>query len=143
MRTAAKRSSVTSKGGLMTWQDAVRPLSIAFDRDTESATTVVTVSGEIDLRLHDQLREVLIHEVDADRHLIVDLTDVDFLDSTGLGLLVGVLKRARERAERLGVDTAALILVITAPEVWRTLQITRLDSVFTVVDRLEDAQSLV
>jgi anti-sigma B factor antagonist len=73
----------------------------------------------------------------------VDLSDVDFLDSTGLGLLVGVLKRGRERAERLRVDAAALILVITAPEVWRTLQITRLDEVFTVVDRLEDAQSLI
>ena len=127
----------------MTWQDAVRPVSISFDRDAESATTVVTVGGEIDLRLHGQLRDVLNHEVDAGQHLIVDLTDVDFLDSTGLGLLVGVLKRARERAQRLGVDAAALILVITAPEVWRTLQITRLDKVFTVVDRLEDAQSLV
>ena len=127
----------------MTWQDAVRPVSISFDRDAESATTVVTVSGEIDLRLHGQLREVLTHEVDTGQHLILDLTDVDFLDSTGLGLLVGVLKRARERAERLGVDAAALILVITAPEVWRTLHITRLDEVFTVVDRLEDAQSLI
>jgi anti-sigma B factor antagonist len=101
------------------------------------------VSGEIDLRLHGRLRDVLNHEVDAGRHLIVDLSDVDFLDSTGLGLLVGVLKRGRERAERLRVDAAALILVITAPEVWRTLQITRLDEVFTVVDRLEDAQSLI
>jgi anti-sigma B factor antagonist len=127
----------------MTWQDAVRPVSVSFDRDADSATTVVTVSGEIDLRLHGRLRDVLNHEVDAGRHLIVDLSDVDFLDSTGLGLLVGVLKRGRERAERLRVDAAALILVITAPEVWRTLQITRLDEVFTVVDRLEDAQSLI
>jgi anti-sigma B factor antagonist len=127
----------------MTWQDAVRPVSVSFDRDADSVTTVVTVSGEIDLRLHGRLRDVLNHEVDAGRHLIVDLSDVDFLDSTGLGLLVGVLKRGRERAERLRVDAAALILVITAPEVWRTLQITRLDEVFTVVDRLEDAQSLI
>jgi anti-sigma B factor antagonist len=127
----------------MTWQDAVRPVSVSFDRDADSATTVVTVSGEIDLRLHGRLRDVLNHEVDAGRHLIVDLSDVDFLDSTGLGLLVGVLKRGRERAERLRVDAAALILVITAPEVWRTLQITRLDEVYTVVDRLEDAQSLI
>ena len=63
----------------MSWQDAVRPVSISFDREAELATTVVTVSGEIDLRLHGQLREVLNHEVDAGQHLILDLTHVDFL----------------------------------------------------------------
>jgi anti-sigma B factor antagonist len=127
----------------MTWQDAVRPVSVSFDRRPEAATTIVSVRGEVDLRLHARLREILVREVDAGQNLIVDLTDVDFLDSTGLGLLVGVLKRARERGERLGVDATELILVVTAPEVWRTLEVTRLDRVFTIVERVEDAQSLI
>ena len=127
----------------MGWQDAIRPVSVSMDRLPESETTVVAVSGEVDLRLHTQLRDVLIHEVDAGQNLIVDLTDVDFLDSTGLGLLVGVLKRAGERAERLGMTATALVLVVTAREVWRTLEVTKLDRVFTIVDRVEDALCLM
>jgi anti-sigma B factor antagonist len=127
----------------MGWQDVVRPLSVSFDRRTESATTVVSLRGEIDLHRHAELRAVLTHEVDAGRNLIVDLTEVDFLDSTGLGLLVGVLKRARERGERLGIDPTGLVLVVSALEVRRTLEVTQLDRVFTIVDRIEDADCLL
>lgn len=127
----------------MSWQDALRPVRVSIEQRSETNVAVVTVSGEIDLSAHLQLREVLHRLVDQDRHLIVDLTDVDFLDSTGLGLLVGVLKRLRERGERLGTEPAQLVLVISSPAVWRTLGVTNLDAVFTVVDRLEDAESLV
>ena len=127
----------------MSWQDALRPVRVSIEQRSETNVAVVTVSGEIDLSAHLQLREVLHRLVDQDRHLIVDLTDVDFLDSTGLGLLVGVLKRMRERGERLGTEPAQLVLVISSPAVWRTLGVTNLDAVFTVVDRLEDAESLV
>lgn len=127
----------------MSWRDALRPVRVSIEQRSETNVAVVTVSGEIDLSAHLQLREVLHRLVDQDRHLIVDLTDVDFLDSTGLGLLVGVLKRLRERGERLGTEPAQLVLVISSPAVWRTLGVTNLDAVFTVVDRLEDAESLV
>ena len=82
-------------------------------------------------------------KVDNDHHLIVDLSSVDFIDSTGLGLFVGVLKRAQDRAKRLGQEPTKLILVVTAKEVWRTLEITNLDHLFTIVSRIEDADSLL
>jgi anti-sigma B factor antagonist len=84
-----------------------------------------------------------VREVDAGRHLVVDLTKVDFLDSTGIGLLVGVLKRVRERGEWLGQPPTELILVVGGGEVERTLQITGLDRVFTRVFRAEDADALI
>src|SRR5579871_2453931 len=120
----------------MEWQEAIRTVSVSFDRHADSTTTVVTVNGEVDFAVYPKLRTVLMHEVDAGQNLIVDLTAVDFLDSTGLGLLVGVHTRARERAARLGTTATELILVITAAEVLRTLEITGLDRLFTIVDRI-------
>ena len=119
------------------------PASISSDRRLQEPVSVVTLHGEIDLRVHTELRELLCREVDAGRHLIVDLTKVDFLDSTGLGLLVGVLKRLRERAEQLGEQSARLILVVDGGEVERTLEITGLSRVFTHVSRAEDADALI
>ena len=68
--------------------------------------TVVEVGGEIDVYTAPVLRERLaaLHE-SGTRHLVVDLRAVRFMDSTGLGVLVGVLKRVR-------LSGGSLILVI-------------------------------
>jgi anti-sigma B factor antagonist len=65
-------------------------------------------------------------------HLIADLGQVDFLDSTGLGVLVGGLKRLRE-------DGGSLALVITAPRLLRIFQITGLTKVFAARRSVTDA----
>ena len=58
--------------------------------------TVIAVSGEIDVYTAPKLRERLIGLVEAGSYqLIVDMEGVEFLDSTGLGVLVGGLKRVR------------------------------------------------
>jgi anti-sigma B factor antagonist len=58
--------------------------------------TVVEVSGEIDVYTAPKLREALLSLVDSGTYrLIVDMSGVEFLDSTGLGVLVGGLKRVR------------------------------------------------
>jgi anti-sigma B factor antagonist len=69
---------------------------------TQSETTVVEVSGEIDLHSAPQLRAELLKvgEVAKPRY-VIDLNEVSFIDSTGIGVLVGALKRAREKAGNL------------------------------------------
>jgi anti-sigma B factor antagonist len=58
--------------------------------------TVIAVSGEIDVYTAPKLRERLISLVESGSYqLIVDMEGVEFLDSTGLGVLVGGLKRVR------------------------------------------------
>ena len=66
--------------------------------------------------------------------VVVDLREVTFLDSTGLGVLVAGLKRAREN----GGD---LHLVATGSHILRMLAITRLDSVFAVFPDVSAAHS--
>ena len=87
---------------------------------------VVQVTGEVDVYTAPMLRE-RIQKLAAGGavHLIVDLGQVDFLDSTGLGALVGGLKRLRE-------DGGSLTLVIKTPRILRTFEIIGLTKAFTV-----------
>jgi anti-sigma B factor antagonist len=84
---------------------------------------VLRVTGEVDVYTAPVLRE-RIHDLAAKGavHIIADLSRVDFLDSTGLGVLVGGLKRVRE-------DGGSLTPVITSTCVLHILQITGLTRV--------------
>jgi len=99
-----------------------------------SSATVVHVEGEIDVVSAPTLRDVLIGVL-ADRpatHLIVDLGGVEFIDSTGIGVLVGAHKRAIAKGGRF---TA----VITTPMVRKTLQIIGLLRIWRVAGSVQDA----
>jgi anti-sigma B factor antagonist len=100
---------------------------------TVDGTTVVDVTGEIDVYTAPALREKLTALVD-DGHvdLVVDLTEVRFMDSTGLGLLVGVLKRVR------GLD-GRLQLVIDSERLLKVFRITALTQVFTIRETVDEA----
>jgi anti-sigma B factor antagonist len=117
------------------------PATLEVERDGDARVSTVTLRGEIDLRAHNTLRHLLWTEIDAGCNLIVDLTAVDFLDSTAIGLLVGALKRARERLP----DTRQphVVLVVRPGEVLRTFALTGLDRVFALTESLEDARSVI
>jgi anti-sigma B factor antagonist len=91
--------------------------------------TVVTATGEIDLytapRLHSELVAVL--SGDGPVRLVVDMSGVEFCDSTGMNVLLSALRQARERGGQLE-------LAAPRPGVRKILQVTGLESVFTVVE---------
>ena len=94
---------------------------------------VLQVTGEVDVYTAPMLREQ-IRELAAKGtvHLIADLSRVDFLDSTGLGALVGGLRRLREAG-------GSLALVIGTPRILRIFQITGLTKALAVQRTAEDA----
>ena len=95
--------------------------------------TVVEVDGEIDVSSVDGLRDRLAELLDRDRtDLIIDLRAVRFMDSTGLGLLVGTLKKVR-------LAGGQLQLVIDSERLLKVFRITALLQVFTVHDTVEAA----
>jgi anti-sigma B factor antagonist len=107
--------------------------SVAGDVDGDLA--VVTAQGEIDVATAEPLRRALVAaEQKGARFVVVDLTKVDFLDSTGLGVLVGALRRLRET----GGD---LFLAVTHPHLLKVMRVTNLDRVFRVLDTVEQARS--
>jgi anti-sigma B factor antagonist len=64
--------------------------------DAEDAT-VVEVRGDLDCYTAPKLRAVLLQLADGPRKVILDVGSSDFIDSTGLGVLVGGLKRFRQQ----------------------------------------------
>jgi len=94
---------------------------------------VVSVHGDVDIATAPRLREVVIGLV-SDGHLdvVIDLGAVDFLDSTGLGAIVGALKRVRTH----GGD---LRLVCTNSRIRKVFELTGLDRVFVMADSIETA----
>ena len=94
---------------------------------------VLQVTGEVDVYTATLLREQM-RELAAKGavHLIADLSRVDFLDSTGLGALVGGLRRLREAG-------GSLTLVISTPRILRIFQITGLTTAFAARRSVADA----
>lgn len=95
--------------------------------------TVVHVSGEIDVYTVPALRERLDAEIEQGHHdLVVDLGGVTFMDSTGLGVLVGRLKLIR------GVG-GTMRLVSDHDRVLKVFTITGLDKVFEIFSTVDAA----
>ena len=95
--------------------------------------TVVEVDGEIDVSSADVLRDKLSELLDRDRtDLVIDLRAVRFMDSTGLGVLVGTLKKVR-------LAGGQLQLVIDSERLLKVFRITALLQVFTVHETVEAA----
>ena len=95
--------------------------------------TVVAVSGEIDVYTAPQLREQLDREIEAGtHHLVVDLSSVTFMDSTGLGVLVGRLKQIR-------LNDGSMRLVCNQDRVLKVFVITGLDKVFAIYATVDEA----
>ena len=96
---------------------------------------VLAVSGEVDVATVPRLREQL-HALVASGtpRIVVDLDAVDFLDSTGLGVLVGALKRVR-------ANGGELALVCTAARIRKVFEVTGLTKVFALFDTVDEAAS--
>lgn len=89
---------------------------------------LVRVSGDVDVATAPRLREQLIGIISGGQpRLVLDLDGVDFLDSTGLGVVVSVLKRTRTH----GGD---LRLVCTRSSVRRIFELTGLDLAMPLAD---------
>jgi anti-sigma B factor antagonist len=94
---------------------------------------VLRITGEVDVFSAPALRErVLELAAKGAVHVIADLDGVAFLDSTGLGVLVGCLKRLRTHG-------GSLTLVMSADRILRVFQITGLVKVFPPHSSVSDA----
>lgn len=92
----------------------------------EADAVVVSFEGEVDVYSAPILRDAISKVLAAGHHSIVcDLSGVGFLDSTGLGVLVGRLKAVRMLDGQMRV-------VITNPRVLRNFKITGLENVFAI-----------
>jgi anti-sigma B factor antagonist len=108
-------------------------MDLGMDVAERDGWAVLSVTGEIDVATAPRLREKLVSLVaDGHHRIIVDLDQVDFLDSTGLGVLVGALKRVR-------THDGELALVCTKPRILKGFEITGLTRVFPMHESVDEA----
>ncbi|MGH9122138.1 MAG: STAS domain-containing protein [Acidimicrobiales bacterium] len=105
-------------------------LKIEVD-ETPGGTTICRPVGELDAFTVSQFRQSLA-ELANNRRLLIDMSAVPFVDSAGLGALIGGIRRARE----LGGDVA---VCCNRPTLVRLLRSTGFDRIVTVSETLEEA----
>ncbi len=106
-----------------------------FDVNVEEQgdVAIVAVRGELDISTSPVLRDRLVELGSGQaKKLVVDLEAVEFLDSTGLGVLVGGLKRMRSK-------DGDLVLVCTKPRILKVFEITALTKVFRIAASRDEA----
>lgn len=108
-------------------------MDLGLDVTERNGIAVLAVRGEVDVYTAPRLREKLVELVsEGKQKIVVDLEGVDFLDSTGLGVLVGGLKRARSHEGDLS-------LVCTQHRILKVFEITGLTKVFDIHDSVDTA----
>jgi len=100
-------------------------------------TRLISVSGEIHVTTAPEFSQRLNEAIAAGaRRVVIDMTSVEFIDSTGLSVLLNGLRRVT-RAD------GKLALVVTNPTVLRLFEITKLDSTFDIQSTCEAAVARV
>jgi anti-sigma B factor antagonist len=98
----------------------------------DERTSVVALEGELDLGRAPSLKWALVDALDAGyKQLVVDLSRVSFMDSTALGVLVGVNRSLH--------DGARLAIVCAHPNVLKIFELSGMDRSFAVYPELDQA----
>lgn len=102
----------------------------------EQGVVVLAPNTDIDMSRSPELRAMLRQEMSGDTHkVIVDLDDVQYMDSSGLATLVEAMRNA-------GGASLKLVICNMNPKVSAIFEIARLDSFFSIVDSRDEAISL-
>jgi anti-sigma B factor antagonist len=95
-------------------------------RSVQDGTAVIALGGEVDVYTSPRLKQEMVDLLNKGiTRLVIDLSAVEYLDSTGLGVLIGGLKRARER-------DGDLRLICDNLRILRIFEITGLTKIFDI-----------
>ncbi len=107
------------------------------DEEIDGETHVIQLGGEIDLYTAPEFKERMVELIEGGKnHIVVDLSEATFIDSTTLGVLVGGVKRLRPSG-------GGLALVCTDQNITKIFEITGLDRVFPIHGSRDEALGAV
>ena len=98
----------------------------------QGGATIVAFEGDVDLQSSPAARKILLECVDKGSTVLVDLSGVEYIDSSGVASLVESFQNARKKNQQY-------VLVSVSEGAMRVLQLARLDKVFTICDSVDDA----
>ena len=96
----------------------------------KQGASIVVFTGEIDLESSPAARETLLKCVEHTGNVIVDLSEVSYIDSSGVASLVEALQAAKKKGSQFA-------LAAVSEPTRRVLELARLDQVFTLFDSVE------
>jgi anti-sigma B factor antagonist len=99
-------------------------MSVASIKE-EQGKIVIALEGEIDLENASEVRKALLANLKHKKDLLIDLSAVTYIDSSGIASLVEGLQVARKQKNELS-------LVSVSPRALRVLELARLDKVFAI-----------
>lgn len=109
-------------------------MSLSINTEARDETTVVHVGGDLDVYTAPRLKETLEATMTEGRRLVLDLSEVQFIDSTALGVLVGALQLSQS-------NDGDFRLVVGDPFLLKIFHITGFEGMFSIYPQLEDALS--
>ena len=108
---------------------------IINSRKKSETSIVLNIEGEVDVYTSPQLKQEIVNVSKSGvKHLAINLAKVEYLDSTGLGVLIGGLKRFREVGGNL-------ILIGPNMRIVRIFEITGLDKIFDIYQTEDEASA--
>ena len=109
-------------------------MEITVETNVEEKYVLIAVSGEIDLGNVGELKKEVISKIEdvTPCNLVVDLKEVDYIDSTGLGVLIGLRRRVKE-------CDGELYLIVHTPRMEKLFKVTGLVNVFKICQNVGEA----
>ncbi len=106
-------------------------------RSIRDLAQAVEVQGEIDVYTSPRVKETINELIEKGHyHLVINLEGVRYIDSTGLGVLIGALKKVREHSGRI-------LLVCTNPQIKKIFNITGLVKIFEIFKDEDEAMQVL
>lgn len=101
-------------------------------RHEKDGAQIVKLRGEVDLQTSPQVRDAVLGSLGKKGPVVVDMGDIEYIDSSGVACLVEGYQKARQQG-------TAFSLARVSPAAMRVLKLARLDKVFTIFLEVDDA----
>jgi len=111
-------------------------VNLSISTEAREDASIMHVGGDLDVYTAPQLKEALDSAGEGGKSTVLDLSDVHFIDSTALGVLVSTLQQMRS-------TDARFYLVLDDPYLLKIFRITGFDSLFSIYPQVEDALAAV
>ncbi|MBM7659971.1 anti-anti-sigma factor [Bacillus mesophilus] len=107
--------------------------NVMFEHKTMDERQIFKISGKLQYGSTQNIKESLLHHVDNEiKHFVFDLTNITYIDSTGMGLFVTFMKHLNNPKNHI-------VLVIEDTFITELFKIAKLDTIFKLSNSLEDA----
>ena len=102
-----------------------------YETITEGNCLIIKLTGEVDLQTSPKAREQILQTLKNNQHVLVEMAEVEYIDSSGIASLVEGFQEAKSR-------NLTLALVNISASTRQVLQLARLDKIFPIFDNISD-----